>query len=392
MYKILFITTSFEQKANSAAIRNNALVEGFIQNNCEVTVLTPEWPEHMRSTYFTGQNKASVIRTYVPDLIILKKTAALGNKKCSSILSRIKGFIRDLIYFPDICKNWESLVNIEIKNQYDFIISSSDLKSSHYVALKLKKQNPQIPWIQIWGDPWKDDVNLSWLHRQRAKKQEYELLKQADKVVYVSSLTKEKICLCYPELFDKFFYIPRGYYQIAHKETADNNVFHIIYTGVLSGGRNVFNFLPALEEYNKKRERKICLDFYGNYSSETAKKIESYSNCSVHPNIDYEKIITLYSCSDALLFLSNKQTSTQIPGKLFDYMGTELPIICLVEDMNSGITRILRSYPRCLIMQNTPEDIQKGLAVIDDYLGKKYEIDHSFSPKVIASEVLKLMI
>ena len=390
--KILYITTSYEQKANSASIRNNALVEGLIQNGCKVTVLTPQWPEHMRSIYFTNQNKADVIRTYIPDLSILKKTSVPGKRKSNSTLSYIRSLVRDLIYFPDICKKWKNLISVEIGDSYDLIISSSDLKSSHFVALKLKKQNPQIPWIQIWGDPWKDDVNLSWLHKRKAGKQEYELLKQADKIIYVSSLTKEKMSRNYPEISDKLFYIPRGYYKAIHKSRMDNNLFRIVYTGVLSPGRNVLNFLSALEEYNKEKEKKICLDFYGNYPSDMEEKIKKYVSCSVHSNIDYEEILSLYRESDALLFISNKQGSTQIPGKLFDYMGTELPIICLVDDINSGIVQILSSYPRCLIIQNTPNDIRRGLTNINFYLGKRYEVEPIFSPKAVASEVLKMMI
>ena len=390
--KILYITTSYEQKANSASIRNNALVEGLIQNGCKVTVLTPQWPEHMRSIYFTNQNKADVIRTYIPDLSILKKTSVPGKRKSNSTLSYIRSLVRDLIYFPDICKKWKNLMSVEIGDSYDLIISSSDLKSSHFVALKLKKQNPQIPWIQIWGDPWKDDVNLSWLHKRKAGKQEYELLKQADKIIYVSSLTKEKMSRNYPEISDKLFYIPRGYYKAIHKSRMDNNLFRIVYTGVLSPGRNVLNFLSALEEYNKEKEKKICLDFYGNYPSDMEEKIKKYVSCSVHSNIDYEEILSLYRESDALLFISNKQGSTQIPGKLFDYMGTELPIICLVDDINSGIVQILSSYPRCLIIQNTPNDIRSGLTNINFYLGKRYEVEPNFSPKAVASEVLKMMI
>ena len=392
MYKILFITTSFEQKANSAAIRNNALVEGLIQNGCKVTVLTPQWPEHMRSIYFTGRNKADIIRTYISDLAILKKTAVPGKRRSNSHLSRIRGLIRDLIYYPDICKNWPNLAEIGKMNSYDLIISSSDLKSSHFVALKLKQQNPLTPWIQIWGDPWKEDVNLSWLHKTKAEKHEYELLKQADKVIYVSNLTKEKMSQNYPELSDKLFYIPRGYYQAIHKKEGDKNLFRIVYTGVLSTGRNVFNLLSALEELNKKREKKVYIDFYGNYPSDMAEKIKTFSYCSVYANIDYENVLSLYEKSDALLFISNKQGSTQIPGKFFDYMGTELPIICLIEGTDSGVVKMLEQYSRCLIIPNTSEGVREGLSSIDNYLGKKYEIEKNFSPKAVASEMLKLMI
>lgn len=55
--KILYITTSYEQKNSSAAIRNNALVNGFIDLGHDVIVLTPKWPCFSSPSFLSDKTK-----------------------------------------------------------------------------------------------------------------------------------------------------------------------------------------------------------------------------------------------------------------------------------------------------------------------------------------------
>ena len=84
-----------------------------------------------------------------------------------------------------------------MNEKFDYIISSSDSKTSHFIAREIIKSNNLIvPWIQIWGDPWSDDIgikNCNFLTKYRIKKNEKKLLKEADKIFYISELTANKI-------------------------------------------------------------------------------------------------------------------------------------------------------------------------------------------------------
>ena len=48
---IIFITTSYEQNDSFAAVRNNGLVKGLVCFGHEVTVLTVDWPEAIKSSF-----------------------------------------------------------------------------------------------------------------------------------------------------------------------------------------------------------------------------------------------------------------------------------------------------------------------------------------------------
>jgi hypothetical protein len=276
--RILFITTSFEQKANSAAIRNNALVKGLIEIGHDVTVLTPAWPEHLLSHYFIASKKCKIIRIEIPRLNKLKVIHSIKIKKGNKLFSKIKKSIRELIFFPDLCKGWEKSININDYKDFDLIISSSDLKSSHYVGEKLKYAFPKKTWIQIWGDPWYFDKGINYISKMRAKKREKELLNKADKIIYTSEITKKIISNCNPILKNKIYYIPRSYYTEVRKNlSSKHDYYRIIYTGVLSQERTFEFFLEAIDIYNlHSNKKKIKVEFYGNYLPSVSQKIESF--------------------------------------------------------------------------------------------------------------------
>lgn len=391
--RILYITTFYEQRSASAAIRNSAWVNGLIEDGCEVTVLTVDWPDNLKSRFLMENNRARVYRTYLPELDVLKVTTSKIKKSSFAKLTPIRHFIRDLIFFPDICRRWNDKVDLPTKMNYDILISSSDFKSSHYVAKQVKEANKELPWIQIWGDPWKDDVGLNWLNKIRAAKKEKELLTIADKVIYVSAITKERMSRIYPLLCHKFHYLPRGFYKSVYNVSTENKGdIHITYTGGMSiRYRNSLALLECIEMKNRTKNRRLHVDFYGLFDAETKEQFGALDCCTIHSAVDYEEILKVYQHSDALLFVANKGNSSQIPGKLFDYMGTNLPIICLVDSLDTEIANWLRSFPRCLLIENSNKGVQNSIDMIYSFINNKYDIVQEFSPNSIAKQLLSIL-
>lgn len=309
-------------------------------------------------------------------------------------MAQFKNYIRDIVYFPDICKNWPNKINSVLSSNYDIIISSSDFKSSHYAALKIIKEKHK-KWIQVWGDPWSTDINLSTYHKNRVRKCEYNLLKKADKIIYVSEFTRHQICNQYPDLQDKIAYIPRGFYlSPSLDETSyqhdDKRVIELVYTGVLSKGRNIDLLIRAINQYNSRAPKPIVLSLYGNYQPEQIEILNQYDWIHINESVDYGKIMKIYATADALLFISNGVQSTQIPGKLFDYMGTARPIISLTSPNEKDLNALLHKYDNCLIIDNsTVETITVGLTSLPRIVEQRYRIIEEYSPKEIGRQLLE---
>ena len=383
LMKILYITNLFGIIGNSAAVRNSALINGLAGNGHIVDVLTIKYPNNRISSTLRSCSYNAIFETELGVMDVVQGIANVRKNISDSLLRRIKKNIRELFFFPDIYVSWAEKINPNEFGHYDLLISSSDYKSSHYVAKKIKQVSPSLRWIQIWGDPWSIDSMLSRLTKLRAKRHEKRLLSMADKVVYVSELTSKAIIDMYPYLADKIHYVPRSYFKeiIVSNENRKRFVYDIVYAGGLSAERQFDEFLDCVRLYNETHLEHFNVHFYGNYLDRDLERMKKYSFVFSHSTVDYDAILDVYAKSDALLFISNGEKSTQIPGKFFDYLGTNLPIICLVK-ANSDLIQFVSTFPKCLIFKNDflniAEKVQNG----------KFTVDTKFSPEMIAKEIL----
>lgn len=391
--RILYITNFYAFRNSSAAVRNNALVKGLIELGHTVDVQTIRFPEDQTSPDLMYGN------IHYTDVFNWTSRQALGAKVSSNILlSSLRSIyvkLRRNTEFPDRYHNWIDKINIDKipLNEYDLMISSSDSKTSHFVALRLKRQNPELRWIQIWGDPWYDDVNLKGYNRWRVKRAERNILSQANNVVYISAPTAEVMKKRYNDIANKIHFVPRSYFKEYKYTISSKGDFHIVYTGSIqrAHGRNLSPLVNAIDLYNKNNAKQIILDVYGSVDENVRKETNS-KYVMFHGSVDVSELGGVYESSNALLYISNKAGSTQIPGKLYDYIGTSSLILCLVCSLDDGIAEYLKTLnDKCYLILNEECSLQRELPVMVEKMRNTYAPVQSFSPRVIAKEVLHIL-
>lgn len=386
--KILYVCSLFCQKNSSAAIRNMSLVDGLVKNGNEVRVVTLAVNE-------AEQNQ--LYKTISCDISFLGETSNTeGISFSQGLIKRFKVFnvlfnkIRPFLFFPDTHKRFIDLFQPENFGNYDIIVSSSDTKSSHFAALKLKLARPQINWIQIWGDPWAEDVTLDRISKNRIRNKEHYLLNKADKVVYISKITKEHIANKYPMFSAKIEYIPRSYFVPIYNNNIPQTKFRFLYTGVLSHGRNIGLFFEWFSTNLDVLSNSI--DIFGSISEDMAMNFSKYSNINFKGSVNYEDILEEYRVTDVLLLIGNSKDSTQIPGKLYDYLGTNLPILCVMYSKDEPVTRFLKQFEQCFIV--TYDELQRDsvdLEYFHRFIRKRYDPVQAFRSETVANEFCKLI-
>ena len=392
MKKILFVTTTYILKNSSAAIRNNSLVKGLIDLGYDVDVCSVEWPHSLSSPFFAREKNGNIYLDQLPNLMrIAKFKQSQIQKKDNKWISKIRQILKKILFFPDECYEWKKIFNCENLGQYACLISSSDHKTSHFVGLRVKRQCPSLPWIQIWGDPWSTDVNTLFLMKKLAAYHEEKLLALADKIVYVSDVTKREMQVKYPKLSSKMYSIPRGFYFGVNSSCPTQHCIRIVYTGVLSYGRNPFALLDTLAKLELISSAKFVVDFYGDISADMKESLKVYPFVKLHESVDFEYMPEILASASILLYLSNKKGSSQIPGKLFDYMGTDKPILCLVSDLSEPTSLYLKQFERCVVLNNSATDILNNWGKIEALCRRNFMPEVKFSPKYIASDILSLL-
>ena len=388
--KILYITTSLLRN-ESASIRNISLINGIVENGNEVDILTLDFLEKFEDkflkTFLTKETK--IYKVKIPKFNKISNKRKEKNKNFKFIL-KLKNIIKEFLFFPDIYS--ESIKNskeiVINKDEYDFVVSSSDSKSSHFIAKNIIKNNNLMQqWVQIWGDPWGNDINvrtLNFLTKYRIKKEEKKLLEKATKIFYISELTSETIKNKYPLFSNKIFTLNRSYLKEINSKN-DQQKFIFSYTGSILN-RNITPLIDSIEKYNENNDKKIELNFYGINEQDFNFDILNKNFIKIFSRVSFEEVLEIYKNSDVLVYIDNLYNSTQIPGKIYDYFGTNKTILGLYE--NENVKEILKKYDRIELIKN--QGIFELNSVIKSINTKN--VMEKFSPKNIANDFIEKII
>jgi hypothetical protein len=344
-------------------LRKIITIKSLLEYDVELTLLTTEIP--LGASNFTNSvDYSNIKKITIPNSPLYSKFISKRNKKVSPFRKKIKLFLRKIYYkfsmydpLKQSIKN-AKLVLDQIENDYDLIISVSDPKSSHLLTNTiLKMKNIKYKkYIQIWGDPMTIDITKSKvIPKLLIKKEEEKLLSVADKVYYVSPLTLQKQKEIFPKQAKKMDILFPAYSQKKIYEKV-NNIKNIGYFGDYTS--SVRNILPL---YNAVSDSKYKLYICGN----TDLNLPSDENRLIRPRISVDEVKKLEAEMDLLIHLSNKK-GTQIPGKLYQYMGTNKPILFILDGDKESLKKIFQPFNRFYFCDNDSKSIREAI----DYINK----------------------
>lgn len=382
--KILFITADPLEYNSSANMRNRAIIKGMLDNGNEVSTLSAQLE---KDSVYTDNSEFDLDfkkRYWIQDTLKIN----LNKKDKNRIIKRkIKELLYDIyiklsIYDPKK-RLLKKLNVVEIKDEFDLIISSSDPKSVHLLAEKLIREKPNITkkWIQYWGDPFLDDINKkTYFSKSLIRKEEERIISLCDKVVYVSPFTLEKQKKLYPKYANKMEFLPIPYIkEKIYKQAKNQNTVLGYFGDYKSQDRNI-RPLYKLVSNNKDLQLNIC----GNSNL----KLEKKDNISIKPRQTLSVIEEMEEKCDILVCICNNH-GTQIPGKVYHYAATNKPILIIVDGENQvKIKKYFETYNRFKICRNDEMDILKTVNIIRKEK-KDYEPLYKLNSKNIAKELIK---
>jgi glycosyltransferase involved in cell wall biosynthesis len=254
-------------------------------------------------------------------------------------------FIEMNLFVPDSKIRWykhavKDVYNILDKEDINYIFSSSYPYTVHLIALEAKKKT-NLPWVADFRDPWIGNSPMTAGHSEKRKRKEEkleaEVVAYADKVIMVTEPICENYKKRYPQYKDKFVTITNGFDTNDFKalEVVKEDKFTICYSGIVAKGQTPETLLKAMERLlneNEKYRKNIKVKFIGFILEEYINLIQASSVSKVFEKIDYmphSKCISHMKGADInLIILSDEDESrTVFSGKIFDYIGSERPIL-----------------------------------------------------------------
>lgn len=381
---VLYITFDPVEANSSAMMRNIGIIQGLIENghNVEVLTISPSINHQINEKNFFSE----------------LKVYRVGSSSVYNAIERNKGKIKKFIskllrrVYKKICVYNNTYFsakrinkNVLSKNKYDIVISSSDPKTSHVVARKLRKDGLIAErWIQYWGDPLSLDItNTTIWPRWILKLIEKNLLKYADSIVYVSPFTYKKQILNFKKYENKMTIVPIPYITSKKYELVKDfgkEKLKLAYLG--SYYSNIRNILPLYQAVQSLPETTSLI-----IAGLTNLELLSNKNIKVLPNLPKKEIEIYEDDCDVIVCILNKK-GTQIPGKLYHYAGTNKPILVIIDgEYGDEIRSYLQTFDRYHFCNNTKEDITKALMEIrNNYTCNSATL---LSPKRIAKLVIE---
>lgn len=366
---ILFISNDGFSNNTSSVIQNKGIVIGLNKLGHTVDFLTLK-PQKQMVIYDESMNDMDkyIRKTYYIPLTKLYERLAAHQKhfventgRDSHTVSKLKGkvrrFIKNLLIYDIRALNVFNLKKVSINLQkYDIIISSSDPKSTHYLACKLLALHGYTgKFIQYWGDPLylditRDKTCLDFF----IKKSEYKILKQASRIVYATPFTLEEQKTLYPLLSDKMTYahqVPVDFQPIKVSVKKKSECVKIVYCGdYRSKTRNIIPLYKAVSSMSVNYHLTICgtSDVF----------LKNNSNVSVLGSVNHKTAENLESEADILVAVCNLRGS-QIPGKIYYLCRYNTPIIIILDGEYSKdkLRDYFGQFNRFILCDNNIENI-----------------------------------
>lgn len=285
----------------------------------------------------------------------------IPNQKKQSLLDKVFLWIRGNLFIPDARIFWvkpsvKFLENYILENEITTIITSGPPHSLHLIGLKLK-QKLNLKWVADFRDPWTTigyhkALKLSDFASNKHKEFEHKVLNSADLILVTSPTTRTEL----KQITSKPIEVITNGYDV---EKVGNQIldrkFSLAHIGSFLSERNpriLWESISELIRENPIFASHFQLKLIGAVSQEVLDAISLFQLQNHVVNLGYvshDEAIVQQKKSQVLLLIeiNSEDTKSIIPGKLFEYMVSERPIIGIgpkgsdfaeiVTDTNTGI-------------------------------------------------------
>lgn len=251
-------------------------------------------------------------------------------------------WVRGNFFIPDARIGW---VKPSVKYLESYLKQNPDIKtiittgpphSVHLIGINLK-QKLGVKWIADFRDPWTTigyhkELKLTKKAQNKHLQLEYDILNTADQIIVTSKTTRKEF-----ELKTKkpIAVITNGYDITNVGKIALDEKFTLAHIGSFLSDRNPRVLWKAIKELRKENEtfkNAFELKLLGKVSDDILATLKEFNLLECTDNrgyVDNQEALIQMRASQVLLLveIDSENTKGIIPGKLFEYMAAERPIL-----------------------------------------------------------------
>jgi glycosyltransferase involved in cell wall biosynthesis len=265
---------------------------------------------------------------------------------------RAASFVKDGLLIPDTRILWvppafASLVAIHRKRRFAAVLSTSQQNSSHVAGL-LASSFLHLPWVADFQDPWRSP----WRSPMPSLRERVDgviaraVLRRSDAITVISTNVGLSLEEDYRVPASQIELIPNGFEPSTadlEKRPEARDRFTILHTGRFYGRRTPALFLRAVDTVlalHPEIEERLVVRFIGSFDEVSAAAVAPYASRSwleiVKP-VPHADSLRAQAEADLLLLIPGEE-SMSMPGKIYEYLSTGRPLLCLASDDSDAAT------------------------------------------------------
>jgi hypothetical protein len=319
----------------------------YVPENPTYPIIDTDLEQEVSEKVIVLKNK--IIEPYGIAAIFSKKntkgisSGIIPNQKKQTALQKLMLWVRGNLFIPDARVFWvkpsvKYLKKYIQENAIDTIITSGPPHSLHLIGLQLKK-DLKVNWLADFRDPWTtigyhSALKLSGYADKKHKALESEVLNTADTIIVTSKTTKAE----FQQLTSKPIEVITNGYDVEKvtRQPLDEK-FTLAHIGSFLSDRNpkiLWESIRELSNKNSEFAKHFELKLIGKVSQEVLDTIAQYGLNTYLNNLGYvshQEAVEHQRKSQVLLLIEidSEATRSIIPGKVFEYMVSERPIVAI---------------------------------------------------------------
>jgi glycosyltransferase involved in cell wall biosynthesis len=289
----------------------------------------------------------------------------------------LRGLLLSLVWIPDdelrfVWPAYRAARRL-LAEQVDLVYTSAPSHSTNLVGLLLRRLHG-VRWAAEFRDPWcyPHSVPVTPFVERVNRSLERRSIAAADYLVTVTDQTAELYRERLGPQAGKVVVARNGIPGFTPRDARPpDGPFRIVYSGSIYGGRDPRAFVRAVAEVAPDAAAAgtpLAIDiFVGEARAAGDVPLETFvaqlglgDIVRVHDWRPHAEIQRVLQSADLLLLLAQRQP-LQVPNKLYEYLGTRVPILAIADEHGETARMLRQAGGHYVVSRDTPADIAAAL-------------------------------